>query len=137
MNLVNVIINAKTLSRDRGWDTIYWAIDLHGTVSPPTYSNRDLTINYYPYAKEALQALSANPENKLILFTSSYLDDCKQIVERFKLDNIIFDYVNENPEVANTTYGDYTKKLYYNILLDDKAGFDPETDWRKIYEKIS
>ena len=47
--------------------------------------------------------------------------------------NIKIDFFNNNPEAKNTEYGDFTVKPYYNILLDDKAGFDPEEDWRIIY----
>jgi hypothetical protein len=28
--------------------------------------------------------------------------------------------------------GDYSKKFYYSILIDDKAGFNPLTDWAKL-----
>ena len=31
----------------------------------------------------------------------------------------------------------FEKKFYFNILLDDKAGFDPETDWSVIKEYLN
>jgi len=49
-------------------------------------------------------------------------------------ENIIFDYVNENPECPSTELADFSRKMYYNFLIDDKSGFDPETDWEIIYQ---
>jgi len=48
--------------------------------------------------------------------------------------------VNENPEVLNLKYGCYDKKPYFNVVFEDKAGFDPMTDWllvKGLLENIS
>jgi hypothetical protein len=37
--------------------------------------------------------------------------------------------VNKNPEVKSTTYGYYEDKPYFNVLFEDKAGFDATEDW--------
>ena len=37
--------------------------------------------------------------------------------------------MNENPECGNTSYADFTRKPYFNIMIDDKAFFQPRTDW--------
>lgn len=129
MDLIKAIDNSIYNAKNRVWDTIYWAIDLHGTISEFNYSNENLLPKYYPYAKEVLQRLSKNPSVKLILYSCSYAENCYQIVHLMKKDGVIFDYINENPEVKNTEYGDYRKKLYFNILLEDKAGFEPDLDW--------
>lgn len=42
--------------------------------------------------------------------------------------------VNENLEVKNTTYGFYEHKPYFNLLFEDKAGFDAEIDWFILYK---
>lgn len=49
---------------------------------------------------------------------------------------INFKYVNENPEVSDTkgSFGCYDKKPYFSSYWDDKAGFDPEIDWKPIYD---
>jgi hypothetical protein len=133
MNIIKTINKAFTSAQDRNWDIIYWAIDLHGTISSSNYSNDDLSINYNKYAKIMLQFLSKNKNFKLMLYTCSYKDNVEKILELFKKDDIVFDYVNKNPEVENTTYGDYTEKPYFNILLDDKAGFEPEADWEEMF----
>lgn len=42
------------------------------------------------------------------------------------------DYINSNPEVTDKHYADYSLKFYINLILDDKAGFLPEEDWRAL-----
>jgi hypothetical protein len=50
--------------------------------------------------------------------------------------SIVKKYINENPEISDDkgAFGCYDKKPYYNVLLDDKASFNPETDWKPIYD---
>ena len=51
--------------------------------------------------------------------------------------DIKFDYLNENPECLTESHqGDYSKKFYFNLLLDDRAGFDYTTDWNILVETI-
>ena len=114
------------------WDKIYWAIDLHDTLFKGKYAS-DQEIVLYPYAKEVLQALTLRKDTKLIAFTCSYALDFKRtnlkLQEKY---GICFDYLNENPECDDTAYASFAKKPYFNILLDDKAGFDGEQDWYHI-----
>jgi len=53
----------------------------------------------------------------------------------WKKKKINFDFVNKNPSENNTSYADFSKKFYFNILLDDKAFFEP-SDWVEISEWI-
>lgn len=46
--------------------------------------------------------------------------------------NFVSPSVNSNPDEKDTKTGDFSKKFYFNILLDDRAGFQPETDWLEI-----
>ena len=82
-----------------------------------------------------LQFLSSKDDVVLILFTCSYEDEIYRMIKYLNCTDIHFDYVNENPEVSNTTYGDYSKKMYCNILLEDKAGFEPK-DWYAIKKEL-
>ena len=50
--------------------------------------------------------------------------------------DIHFDYANENPEVGNTSFQNFEVKLYFNVGIDDKFGFEPETDWVKVIEVL-
>ena len=47
---------------------------------------------------------------------------------------IKFDYINENPLEVNSELSDFSKKFYFNILLDDKAGFYPKEDWQIVLD---
>lgn len=40
-------------------------------------------------------------------------------------------YANENPEVGNTATGNFDRKFYFSVVVDDKAGFDP-SEWEDI-----
>ncbi|MCK9574652.1 MAG: hypothetical protein M0R51_01595 [Clostridia bacterium] len=119
-----------THAEEKEWFETYWCIDIHGTVSYPDYRKIEPIIDYYPYAKEVLQLLSERKDIILIMYTSSYPSEIAVYTKQFNNDGIKFNYVNENPEisVAHGSFGHYTQKLYFNVLFDDKAGFDPETD---------
>lgn len=54
----------------------------------------------------------------LILFTSNEGKRLDWMIEYCKHFGIAVDYINENPEIMNT------RKPYYNILLDDRAGLE-------------
>jgi hypothetical protein len=42
--------------------------------------------------------------------------------------------INKNPNVENNAYGYYRDKPYFNVLFEDKAGFDAEEDWLWVAE---
>jgi len=133
--IVNWIDKMFKHAEKRKWFETYWAIDIHGTISVPDYRKKSKEIIYYPYAKETLQLLSNRKDIILILSTSSYPDEIQTYMEQFAEDNIYFKYLNENPEISSYkgSYGFYEQKYYFNVLIDDKAGFNPEKDWKKIY----
>lgn len=118
------------------WFETYWCLDVHGTISEPDYRKTIKEINYYPYAKETLQLMSARPDIIMIMSTSSYPDEIKVYQDTFIKDNIHFKYINENPEISSAkgSFGYYEKKYYFNVLMEDKAGFNPERDWKFLYE---
>ena len=70
------------------------------------------------------------------MFTSSFEKQTTPILELFKNNQITFNYVNENPEVPSTTLGNFKDKFYYNILIDDKAGFEMNSDWDLVWQEI-
>jgi hypothetical protein len=71
---------------------------------------------------------------EMIIYTCSHPHEIEQYIEFFEKNNIRFKYVNENPEVKTQTngYGCYDKKPYMNVLFEDKAGFDAETEWEPV-----
>lgn len=56
----------------------------------------------------------------------------------FKSHDIIFNHVNENPGISSKrgNFGFYEKKFYFNVLFEDKAGFDPLIEWKQIYDYL-
>lgn len=98
----------------------------------PNWSETDLPTEFYPLAKEALREISSRNDVICILFTCSHPSEIEKYLVYFKSHGIHFSYVNENPEVINKKYGNYSKKPYFNVLFEDKAGFDPYTDWELV-----
>ena len=123
----------KTYQRyaERSWDRLYVLLDMHETVLFPNYDG--VSDTFYEGSIEALQLMCERPEICIIMWTCSRPEDC-QIYKQLLLDKgVRVDYINENPEVRDKfSWGDYTKKLYANIIFDDKAFFDATKDWHEI-----
>jgi hypothetical protein len=116
------------------WYETYWVFDLHGTIIIPTYKGTDML--FYPYAVETLQMICKyRPDIKKILWTSSFPNEIEEYLEEFKQLGITFEGINENPNISskNGNFGFYDKKFYFNVLIDDKAGFDPEIEWKNLF----
>lgn len=122
-------------AKNKKWFETYWCVDIHGTIAEPDYRKKFKALNFYPYAKETLQLMSKRKDIVMIMFTSSYPKEIEIYEKNFKEAGITFNYVNENPEIdsAKGSFGYYEKKPYFNVLFDDKAGFDPFTDWEFLY----
>jgi hypothetical protein len=130
--IIDAINHCLAYAGMKGWRKTYWAIDIHGTILKPTYEKGVLSTEFYPIAKEVLQTLTKDPKVSLILYTCSYPEEISDYLRFFRSHGIRFNYVNENPEINEGAYGYYDRKFYYNVLLDDKAGFDPERDWAGV-----
>lgn len=134
--ITRAIENAFRYARERGWERTYWAFDIHGTMIFPNYSEAEVPTEFYPCAREVLQAISRRHDIVRILFTCSHPEQIMKYQEYFRANEIYFDYVNENPEVPSNAYGCYEFKPYFNVLFEDKAGFDPHTDWQRVKEQL-
>ena len=134
--IVRTIHNQIEVAKSRKWDRIYWAIDLHGTLIKPNYRDDELPTEYYPNAVEVMRMLTARQDSALIMYTCSWPKEIAQYVDKFGQDGIVFDHVNTNPEVKSEGYGHYENKPYFNILLDDKAGFNPDLHWTDILRAL-
>jgi len=139
MSIVRAIqYNHFNAMRSRGWDKTYWFFDIHSTILKPNYKEGDIPKEFYPKSKEVLQHISKRDDVTMILYTCSHPHEVQEYIDFFDSHNIHFEYVNENPEVVNsqTSYGCYDKKPYMNVLFEDKAGFDPDKDWRRVESVI-
>lgn len=134
MNLIKYI--DKVLNG--GYDVVYIMIDIHNTILRPSFDKEE-KFEYFPYSKEVLNILSNKTNIRLILWTSSYDDKIQMYLDRFSNDGIFFDYVNENPEFDDSVmpYASFKDKFFYDIGIDDKFGFEAETDWKEILDYLT
>jgi hypothetical protein len=135
----SILINHFEYKKKRNWDKTYWAFDIHGTILKPNYTYGNTPDEFYPMAKETLQLISKLSDVCMFLYTCSHPHEIEEYIELFKKNNINFQYINENPEVLTDPngYGCYDKKPYMNVLFEDKAGFDPETEWQEVYDLLT
>ena len=131
MNLCNL---KRTFAQKtaRNWDTLYVLIDVHGVIIPGSWHKTNEFRFISEDCIEVLQWFSKRSDFRIILWTSSYLAEVNKIGEWLLNQGIEVDYINCNPECKNTEYADFTYKPYFNILIDDKSGMEPEIDWLLI-----
>lgn len=136
--ILDAIIRMFKRSFEKEWYETYWAFDLHGTIVKPNYRKDKVDVKYYPYAKETLRLLTKRKDVIMILWTSSFPEEITQYVKQFEKDGIHFDNINQNPEISsrNGNFGYYQDKFYFNVLFEDKAGFNPEIDWFTVYDYL-
>jgi hypothetical protein len=135
MNIVKSFDAAFKRMKDRNWEKIYVLVDIHDTVFEACYHEKE-EHKWYPFAKEALDIMSHAQQISLILWTSTYENVINDYVEYFKANGIRFDYINRNTETENTSLSCFDEKTYFNVGIDDKFGFDAETDWEIIYNYL-
>jgi hypothetical protein len=135
MNVFN-IRRAFQQKREKNWDLLYWCIDLHDVVIEGKYNLYNEGAKIYPNAREFFQWAQKRDDMVLILWSSSHNHALFKTLNNLREQGIEFDYFNANPEEADTKLCDFSKKFYFNILLDDKAGFEGETDWGLIIEEL-
>ena len=132
VNIFN-IQRSLEMKAERNWDTLYVATDLHSTLIKPYYND---VIEFYPDAVEVMKWFNSRPDFKVILWTSSYEPEITAfLIEAYKK-GIRIDFVNSNPLEQNSKKGCFTRKFYFNILLEDRSGFVGETDWILIKNEL-
>lgn len=133
MSILKAIDRAYRTMAERNWDTIYWAIDLHGVCLKSNYAQGGYEwIN--DRCVEALRMIGDRKETKIILWSSVYEEEKQAIVEFFFKEGIPVWGFNVNPWENDTKVSYFGEKFYFSVLLDDKAGFDPDCDWKAIVE---
>ena len=135
MNIEKSFDGAFKRMKDCNWEKIYVLVDIHDTVFEACYHEKE-EYKWYPFAKEALEIMSHAQQISLILWTSTYENAINDYVEYFKTNGIRFDYINRNTETKNTSLSCFDEKTYFNVGIDDKFGFEAETDWEIIYNYL-
>lgn len=134
--IIRAIQNCLNNAEAKHWEKTYWAFDIHGTILNPTFNRDVLSTEFYPFAREVMQLISKQKNIVCILYTCSYPDEIVEYVNFFAAHGIHFDYINSNPEVGAGAYGYYEDKFYFNVLFEDKAGFDPQSEWRDVLDLL-
>ena len=135
MSIEKSFDNAFKRMKDRNWEHIYVLVDIHDTIFEACYHEKE-NHKWYPFAKEALQIMSYANNISLILWTSSHKESINEYLEYFKANGISFDMVNSNIETKNNELSCFDEKTYFNVGIDDKFGFDAETDWETVYNDL-
>jgi hypothetical protein len=131
--IVKAIERAYTLRAQRNWDTVYYAIDLHGVCLTSNYTS-DVHEFINQDAIGGLKVISDRPETVIIIWSGLHTDQQAAVSKLFLDNGIKIDYFNENPLERNTVTGNFSDKFYFSVLLDDKAGFDPTIHWQHIID---
>ena len=134
--LINAIRKAYAMKNVRRWQRIYWSIDLHDVIIEGKYNKFNNGRELAPFCAEVFQILRSHDENCTILWTSSHGGPIIDMRSWLSARGVTFDYINANPECADNELCAFDRKFYFNILLDDKAGFDWRTDWKDIYDLL-
>lgn len=135
MNVFN-IERAFTDKVKRNWDKLFICVDVHDVILEGKYSLMNDGAAYMPNAVNVLRNWSNRTDIVLILWTSSHVFPTSKVLDGLEKHGVTFKYVNSNPECPNTTLCDFSKKFYFNILLDDKAGFEGDKDWYLIEKEL-
>lgn len=136
MDIIKAFDTAFNRAKQNNWDYIVVLVDIHDTIFKATYSNIE-NYEYLGKAKEALQIMSVMPNIKLVLWSSSYRSKLSDYIIYMSHDNIDFDAINTNIEgIENTKLACFDNKLYFNVGIDNAFGFEPEKDWKKIYDYL-
>jgi hypothetical protein len=133
MILKSVLAREFKKAIDRRWQCIYVAVDFHDTIFKSLYHHKD--FEFFDGAERCLKYLTDRPDVVLIGWSSLSMDIYKKVYDKAFLEKgIVFRFLNENPLEGNTHYADFSKKFYFNILIDDKAGWNANTgDWQRLH----
>jgi len=136
MNLCNIRRTFVELRPKKKWKIIYWLIDVHGVIIPGSFHRKNDFQFISPDCVEVLRWISEREDQKLILWTSSYESELIELTNWLGTQGILIDCINQNIWEKNTEYADFSKKPYFNILVDDKSGFEPEKDWAAVKQEL-
>lgn len=130
---VNKAFQKKLQTGWEKWPKMFWCVDLHDVIIEGKFSKMNEGRCLYPVGEDVLQWLTKREDMCIILWTASHQEPADDILTWLYKDyGINFDYVNENPDCPSTDLCCFDYKFYFDMLLEDKAGFNGVTDWAKI-----
>lgn len=135
MDILTAFRAAFERKKEKNWEKIYVLVDIHDTILKACYQAKE-QYKYFAYAKPALRLMSERSDICLILWSSCFDKDIRNYSETFGKEGINFQYINVNPEVEQTSFQDFRQKLYFNVGIDDRFGFEPHKDWRHLWHYL-
>ena len=107
------------------------AIDFDGTV---VYDNYPKIGKLRPHAKEVINYFYDN-DVQIIIWTCRYLEqDLSSMIKFLKSNHIKYHEINKNSKILQEF--DPKPKIYYDLLIDDRAIGCPVDDWLQIYKIV-
>lgn len=67
-------------AKQKEWGKTYWAFDIHRTIIRPNYKTNEIAMEFYSFAKEAMQLISQWKDIIKILYTCSYPNEIVQYI---------------------------------------------------------
>lgn len=135
MNIFNIQKTFEDKAKRR-WQKIFIVVDVHDVILEGNYKLNNDGAGYMPNAINVLRQWSKREDVSLILWTSGHIIPTSKVLDGLEKQGVHFKHVNCNPECPNDALCDFSKKFYFNILLDDKAGFEGKTDWFLIEKEL-
>ena len=135
MNIGKAITSAFNRAKEKNWDYVVFIVDIHDTIFKGSFGGPE-NYEYLGKAKEALQIMSARPDIKIILWSSTF-SKSKYILHLWK-DNINCDAFNRNIQgIENTNIACFDEKPFFSVGIDNAFGFEPETDWEEVIKSLN
>jgi hypothetical protein len=107
------------------------AIDFDGTI---VFEDHPKIGTLLPYAKEVINKLYA-AGHYIIIWSCRTGKEARDAVDFLNDEGLRFHAFNEGHPANIAKYGDTGRKIYYDILIDDKAlGF--VSDWHQIEKQV-
>ena len=133
MDIIKAIQIAMKKKEERKHQYLYWCIDIHGVLLSNTYTIDNKGAKYLSISTTCMREISEDPSNKIILWSSSHNSSIINVKNDLLGLGVRVDFINCNPDCPSTNICNFDEKFYFDILLDDKAGFEPQVDWCPIY----
>jgi len=131
-----------TTAKEAGYKYMVIAVDLHGTMLNTKQFNETqgkflekIEASLFPKAIKALQAMSAHESIVMYVYSGTKKSKLKKLVKHLSKKYGISLDTRYHPMTQHSSQS-FKTKPYFNILLDDRAGFDPAKDWVEIIEFI-
>jgi len=135
MNVFN-IRRAFELKKQNKWPKLFWSIDLHDVIIVGKHNRLNEGREFCPNALRVLTWLDMRDDMAWILYSCSHGDAINDISAWLDQHGVGPNFVNANPECENGHLCDFSKKFYFDILLEDKAGFECNKDWYLIEKEL-